>query len=306
MDERLDDRELRASLARTCAPLAEARTLPGAVYAADAIFELECRELFARHWLAIAHHEDFAAAGSFVTADVAGERILVVRDDAGNVHALYNVCRHRGARLVTEPRGRLRGAIACPYHAWTYGLDGRLQRAPGMDIADGAVAGLALASMPLATWEGFVFANLDGKAASLGTVAGGLPDLARFHLGELRRVTRLEYEIACNWKIVCENYSECYHCPGVHPQLSRLSDLSSGGFESHAGFNGGPMALRAGVDTLSMSGRSTWSRLAAERDVARLVHYYLVYPNLMLGIHPDYLLTHRVWPIGARRARVEG
>lgn len=293
--------EFDAALAATGRPLDAARTLPSTVFTDRAVFDIEQRRLFGTRWLAIARDEDLSAAGSFLTHALADERVLVVRDEAGVLRAFYNVCRHRGARLIDEAHGQLRSGIACPYHAWVYGLDGKLRRAPRMDVGEQADA-LGLAAMPLALHDGFVFVNLDQDAAA----APALPDLSRFGLGRLVRTRRLDYEIGCNWKIVCENYSECYHCPGVHPQLNRLSDLSGTGFEDEPGYNGGPMQLRPGIETLSMSGRSRWPRLVdAEPESPALVHYWLVYPNLMLGVHPDYLLTHRVWPLAVDRSRVE-
>jgi Rieske 2Fe-2S family protein len=293
--------DLMAELGATRRALDRARTLPAAAFTDQAIFGLERRELFGRRWLAPAREEELPAAGSFVTKALAAERVLIVRDESATVHAFYNVCRHRGARLVDAAHGRLRGGIVCPYHAWVYGLDGRLRRAPRMALGDRAHE-LGLVAMPLALRDGFVFVNLDREAEA----RPALPDLARFGLARLRRAGGLAYEVACNWKIVCENYSECYHCPGVHPQLHRLSDLSGEGFEDEAGWNGGPMRLRPPFDTLSTSGRSAWTRLTGDAAAGpALIHYYLVYPNLMLGVHPDYLLTHRVWPLAVDRSHVD-
>jgi glycine betaine catabolism A len=305
MAETFDRPSLAASLRATRLPRERARTLPAPCYTSSAIHALEQERLFARKWLAVARDEDLPDAGSFLTREIGGERILVVRGHDGVLRAFYNVCRHRGSRLVDAPSGHLRGAIACPYHAWTYELDGRLRHAPHMD-ASGQAETYALASLPLALRNGFVFGNLDGSAAPLHEALADLPDWSRFGLDGLRRVQTLEYRIAANWKLVCENYSECYHCPRAHPQLDRLSVLSSGGFEEGGCFNGGPMQLRAGFDTLSMSGRSRWPRLqgGASADDDALVHYYLVYPNLMLGIQPDYLSTHAVWPVSASECRV--
>lgn len=290
-----------AALAATCAALDAARTLPSQVFTERAVLELELRALFGARWIALARESDLPAAGSFLTHELGGERILIVRDEAGSLRAFYNVCRHRGARLVDETSGRLRSGIACPYHAWVYGFDGKLRRAPRMDPGR-PLGELGLATMPLAVRAGFVFVNLGGAPID----APALPDLSRFGLDRLVRARRLVYEIACNWKIVCENYSECYHCPGVHPQLDRLSDLSGEGFEDEPSYNGGPMQLRPGIDTLSTSGRSVWPRLHdAPVEGRALIHYWLLYPNLMLGVHPDYLLTHRVWPLGVDRSRID-
>lgn len=305
MAESFDKGRLAKSLRDTQQPLERARTLPAPCYHAESIHALEQEALFARHWLAVAREQDLTDAGHFVTRDIGRERVLVVRGHDGCLRAFFNVCRHRGSRLVEEASGRLQQAIACPYHAWTYALDGRLLRAPRMDTGNGAEA-LALSAMPLARKDGFVFVNFDSAARPLDEALADLPDGSRLGLERLRRVRALEYRVEANWKLVCENYSECYHCPRAHPQLDRLSETSIGGFEQGRCFNGGPMRLRAGFDTLSMSGRSTWPRLGnvgCGADEA-LVHYYLVYPNLMLGIHPDYLSVHTVWPMSAHASRV--
>ena len=300
-----DVRGLTAALHATCKPLAEACALPGACYTERAIHALEQERLFAASWLAVAREEDLPAAGSFVTCTLGRERILLVRGEAGSLRAFYNVCRHRGSRLVEAASGTLGGAIVCPYHAWSYRLDGRLRHAPQFDPAQAAEP-LALAQLPLALWAGFVMVNAAGEAAPSARAPGTLPDWSRFGLERLRRARVLDYAVGANWKLVCENYSECYHCPRAHPQLDRLCERSAGGFEAGAGYNGGPMQLRAGVDTLSASGRSAWPKLdpSASGEAAKLVHYALVYPNLMLGVHPDYLTAHTVWPEGAAACRV--
>jgi Rieske 2Fe-2S family protein len=305
MAEGFDKAQLVESLRATLRPLERACTLPAPCYRAEAIHELERELLFARHWLAVAREEDLPHAGHFVTRDIGRERVLVVRDHDGCLRAFFNVCRHRGSRLVEEASGRLPQAITCPYHAWRYALDGRLLRTPQMDTRDCAQA-LALTTMPLACRDGFVFVNLDRAAKPLDEAFADLRTGSRLRLAQLRRVCALEYRVEANWKLVCENYSECYHCPRAHPQLDRLCELDAGGFEQGRGFNGGPMRLRAGFDTLSTSGCSTWPRLGdAVRGVdERLLHYYLVYPNLMLGIHPDYLTVHTVWPASAVLSRV--
>jgi Rieske 2Fe-2S family protein len=305
MAEGFDKRHLAESLRDTQQPLERARTLPAPCYDAEAIHALEQEHLFPHHWLAVAREEDLPGAGHFVTRDIGRERILVVRGHDGCLRAFFNVCRHRGSRLLDVPSGCLQQAIVCPYHAWSYQLDGRLRRAPEMNAVERAEA-LALVAVPLARKDGFVFVHLDAAARPLEEALADLPDGSRFGLERLRRVRALEYRVEANWKLVCENYSECYHCPRAHPQLDRLSERSAGGFEQGRGFNGGPMQLRAGFDTLSTSGHSSWPRLdgASSRADDRLVHYYLVYPNLMLGIYPDYLSVHTVWPVSAAAARV--
>ena len=295
---------LHAALAVTCRPLAEARTLPRRVYTDPEIFALEGRALFGRMWLCVGREEDVPDVGSFLTQAIGGERILVVRGEDRALRAFYNVCRHRGTQLVEEPCGRLRGAIGCPYHAWTYALDGRLLRAPRAE-AGFRPEEFPLAQLRLETLGGFVFVNLERNAPGLGQALTDLPDLGRYRLAELRRARTIEYTIEANWKVIAENYSECYHCPLVHPQLSRISDLTSGFARCGDSFNGGPMQLLEGFTTMSMSGASSLASIPGLSGAdLRLVHYYLVYPNLMLGLHPQYVLVHRAWPLAPDRTRV--
>lgn len=300
----MDEQTLVEDLAATCRPLAEARTLPRRVYTDPAIFALEGQHLFGRMWLAVGREEDVPETGSYLTHAIGDEKLLVVRGEDGALRAFFNVCRHRGARLVEEPCGRLRGAIGCPYHAWTYALDGRLARAPRAEPGFRA-EDFPLIQARLETFAGFVFVNLDPGAVPLAQAFADLPDLGRYRLAELRRAKRVEYTVEANWKVIAENYSECYHCPLVHPQLNRISDLTSGYAQVGAAFNGGPMQLRDGFTTMSMSGATTLPALPGldEAD-RRLVHYYLVYPNLMLGLHPQYVLTHQAWPLAPDRTRV--
>lgn len=296
--------DLALGLAATARALDQARTLPRAVYTSPEIFALEQRAFFARLWLAIGREEDLPEAGSFLTHPIGEERILVLRGEDGVLRGFFNVCRHRGARLVEEACGRLRGALTCPYHAWTYALDGRLLRAPRAEPGFRPEE-FPLVPVRLETRDGFVFVNIDRDAPALVASLADLPDLARYRLGELRRARRLEYTVEANWKVIAENYSECYHCPAVHPQLNRISDLSAGGFVTGRSFSGGPMQLRAGFDTMSTTGTTTLPPIAGlAGDDLRLINYYLVYPNLMLGLHPQYALVHQAWPLAPDRTRV--
>lgn len=299
--------QIAADLAATRRPFAQARTLPGAVYASPAVFALEQQAIFARSWLCAGRVADVPDAGDWFVKEVAGESVIVVRGGDGRVRAFYNVCRHRGSRLLDETRGRGLKRVLCPYHAWSYELDGSLQQAPGMPDSL-ARERHGLVPVGVGVHEGFVFVNLDPGAAPLARHLADLPDLSRFRMAELVCGRRVEYEVAANWKLVCENYSECYHCPGAHPQLIRISDLISRAErrqEAGACFNGGPMLMREGVETMSMSGRRSVAPIPGlTADDHRYVYYYVVYPNLLLSPHPDYVLTHTAWPLAPDRTRV--
>jgi len=298
---------LSAALALTRKPFAEARTLPAEVYTSEAVFRLEQEALFARSWLCAGREADIPAAGDYYLREIAGDSVIVVRGNDGAVRAFYNVCRHRGSRILETPNGSGLKRLLCPYHAWSYELDGGVQNAPqmGENFRKGE---FGLVPVRLGIFYGFIFLNLDHAAPPLERYLADLPDFSRFRMAELACGKRIEYEVAANWKLICENYSECYHCAGVHPQLVRISDLIGRGErrqEAGACFNGGPMLMREGVQTMSMSGKSTVPGLPGlSANDHRYVYYYVVYPNLLLSPHPDYVLTHTAWPLGPDRTRI--
>ncbi len=295
-------------LTATRRPVAQARTLPAAVYTAPEILAIEQAGLFARTWLCVGREADIPGAGDFFTRELAGDSVIVVRGADGLVRAFFNVCRHRGSRLIDATSGCGLNRILCPYHAWSYRLDGSLAQVPRAEES-GNRDGLGLVPVNSGSHDGFIFLNLDSAAAPLTSSLVDLPDLSRFRLAELRRGWRRTYDVQANWKLICENYSECYHCPGAHPQLARISELisrSSRPMETGASFNGGPMELKSGIETMSLSGKRTVPVIPGlSADDHRYVYYYVIYPNLLLSPHPDYVLTHTAWPVGPDRTRVE-
>ena len=296
-----------ADLAPTLATFAEARTLPAAAYNSDEVLRLELSEFFAKEWLCVGRAADIPAAGDYFVKHLGAESIVMLRGADQLIRAFYNVCRHRGSRLFDADSGRGLARILCPYHSWSYHLDGTVQTAPKMG-AGFCKADFSLNAVRAELHEGFIFICLDPAAAPLARHLAELPDLGRFHMPELVCGKRIEYEVAANWKLICENYSECYHCPNAHPQLNRLTDLiarSEKDQEIGSCFNGGPMKLRDGIETMSMSGRSSVPTIPGlTHEDCRYVHYYVIYPNLLLSPHPDYVLTHTAWPLAPGRTRV--
>jgi Rieske 2Fe-2S family protein len=232
------------------------------------------------------------------------------RDDV--LRAFHNVCRHRGSTLIDAAQDGGTGHVVrfqCPYHAWIYDLDGSLKRAPHTDeLTDFAAADNELLPVRVETWAGFVFVNLDRDAAALVDYLADFPAaISDYPLSRLRRARRIEYDVAANWKVVGENYSECYHCPGVHPQLNRLSPYDRGrNLKSNGPWAGGWMELVDDADTMSVDGGANGRPPLAgiDGDKLRRVYYFVVWPNLLLSLHPDYVMTHQVWPIDAERSRV--
>ena len=292
---------------KTSKPFEQASTLPGEVYRSCEILATELDCIYGGMWLAVGREEDLPEPGSYITREIGLEPILLLRDHDGVARAFHNVCRHRGTRLVPTEAGEILERIQCPYHAWTYRLDGKLVAAPLMESTPGfAKEDYPLVAVRLETWEGFIFINLDERAASLASQLAGLPDLTRFHLSELRRGKRVAYDVAANWKLIGENYNECYHCAHVHPQLQRVTDYRSGGRgQSGPNFTGGPMSLNDGCTTMTMSGTSRRPAFPGlEPEDYRNVQYFHLFPNLLLSILPDYVVTHTVWPVETSRSRV--
>jgi glycine betaine catabolism A len=297
-----------AEVAATRRPVDEAQLLPPHVFHDPQVFEYEMQAWFSRNWLCVAREEDVAEPGHYVLASLPSESAIVVRDRQGELHALSNVCRHRGSTILDDPAGRA-VRLQCPYHAWIYELDGSLLRAPHTtEISNFDNAEHGLQELRADTWQGFVFVNFDVDAAPLSEQLTDLPKLVAAHSpGGLRRARRIEYDVAANWKVIAENYSECYHCPGVHPQLNRLSPYDRGrNFESNGPWAGGWMELIDDAETMSIDGhnhgRPPLPGVSAEDE--RRIYYFVVWPNLLLSLHPDYVMTHQVWPVEPGRSRV--
>lgn len=283
------------------------KTLERDYFISPEIFAREQEQIFSRQWLCVGHQNDLAKPGEFFVRDVLGESVIVLRDQTKQVRAFYNVCRHRGTRLCQEPHGVCRETIQCPYHAWTYGLDGRLLGAPHMDKVEGFdKAEYSLHAVNLAVWEGFIFLNMAKVPAPLKRVFAPLAGkFTQWSLSELRSARRIEYDVRANWKLIFENYSECYHCPLVHPALSKLTpyDLAENDL-SEGPFLGGFMPITKG-QSLTMSGNACASPVGtfAGEDEHR-VFYYSIFPNMLLSMHPDYVMVHQIWPQSPERSLI--
>jgi glycine betaine catabolism A len=285
-----------------------ALTLPARYYTDAAIFDKEIEKLYRRMWVNVCRLEDLPRRGAYVVREIAGDSIILVRSGADEVRALANVCRHRGTRLCAEPAGQLAGAVQCPYHAWTYDYDGRLVGAPHMDGSPGFDrAEFPLARYRASVWDGFVFVSFATSGPTLDDHLGALVDKFRpWQMAGLVRAERVDYDVAANWKLIVQNYNECLHCPTLHPALNKLSHYLSGENEPlRPTYMGGRMDLSDGAVTMSMDGACSREPLpglpAQER---RHVYYYSIFPNFMVAPHPDYVLTHTLWPIAPDRTRI--
>jgi Rieske 2Fe-2S family protein len=293
---------------RTDVELLGAQTLPGRYFTSPDVFSEEMEKIYLRRWLCVGRAERIAHPGDFLVQEAAGESVIVLRDRAGEGRAYYNVCRHRGTRLCEEHQGRFSETIQCPYHAWTWTLDGRLIGAPSSDtIENFDKRDWPLHPVATAVWEGFVFINLAADPEPFEDAYEPLLGrFERFNLPSLRAFRRIDYDLACNWKLVVQNYSECYHCPLVHPALVRVSPPTSGENDLYRGpFLGGYMDIVDECDSLTMSGRACGLPVGQlPADDLKRVYYYSLFPNVLLSLHPDYVMYHTLWPIGPERTLI--
>jgi phenylpropionate dioxygenase-like ring-hydroxylating dioxygenase large terminal subunit len=275
---------------------ATAKSLPQKYFVSPEIFAKEQKKIFSKEWLLVGHQSQIPNAGDYIVQDVNPESIIVIRDKDEEIRAFYNVCRHRGARLKEDACGHA-SAIQCGYHAWTYGLDGRLVGAPHMDDVQGFdKADYPLHPVTLGVWEGFIFVNLEKNPEPLEKWFAPLEGkFSHWNMSSLRSAKRIEYDVRANWKLMFENYSECYHCPGVHPQLQNVSPYDSAENDLREGqFLGGFMKINPGK-SLTMSGNAC-AAFVGNIENLQQVFYYTIFPNMLLSLHPEYVMVHQLWP----------
>jgi Rieske 2Fe-2S family protein len=292
-----------------------ARSLAGRYYTSSEVFAREMEHVFGTRWLYAGRVNGLERPGSYALYElgtrshsldqVRPESILLVRGEDDQIRAFYNVCRHRGARLCTSD-GHAQGRIRCPYHAWSYGLDGRLVGAPNMsDVAGFDRAEHGLVPVATAVWEGFVMINLAQSPVPLEQAFQ--PILRRFSEWQMARLVvgqRVEYEVAANWKLMFQNYNECYHCPTIHPALNQLTPYLGADNDFQEGeILGGPMQIEQTEGSMTESGHLCAPALVSGLERQR-VHYYTIFPSFFLSLHPDYVMTHRLEPLAIDRTRV--
>jgi glycine betaine catabolism A len=285
-----------------------ARTLPGEYFTSQDIFAQEIDRIFLQRWLCVGREDRIPGPGDYFVQEVGRESVIVLRGKAGELRAYYNVCRHRGTRLCEELTGHFSETIQCPYHAWAYGLDGRLIGAPSTnDLENFDKSDWPLFPVGVKTWEGFVFINLAEEPEPFEHCWEPLLGrFARFNLPNLKVARTIEYDVHCNWKLLFQNYSECYHCGPVHPPLAKITPPTSGENDLFEGpFTGGFMVMTRGHESLTMSGKSCGVVVGElpEEDMNR-VYYYAIFPNMLLSLHPDYVMFHTIWPKATDRSQI--
>ncbi|MDU8945676.1 aromatic ring-hydroxylating oxygenase subunit alpha [Ovoidimarina sediminis] len=294
-------------------------SLPARWYTDPAHFDREMREIWRRNWIYLCRRETLPEPGAFRTFTVGGQEIVILADADGTLRGFFNTCRHRGSALCTEAAGRFDRRITCPYHQWSYALDGRLlatgpmRKVENFDRADYGLLGIAVAE-----WGGFVFANLAGESARpFDEVFGGeLADITPWPMADLVVDHSYRKELACNWKIFWENFNECLHCPNIHPELSELVPIYSRGimarrddpeWQEYAGDHAPRRSgrLREGAESWSMDGTAQDALPGlSDEDKAAGQRYATLLPSAFIAAHVDYVRIVRLTPLGPERTEL--
>jgi choline monooxygenase len=284
---------------RPTTDISSAQTLPARWYTDAALLDGEKEKIFWKTWQWVGRADQVRQAGDYFTAEVLGEPLIVLRDDAGQLRAYANVCRHRAGK-VASGCGRAR-ALRCAYHGWTYGLDGRLLGAREFDGArDWRKEDVRLPEMRAAEWGPFVFVSLDPAIAPLSQVLEPITAEVRSHgydLSEFRFGVRKHYEIGCNWKVYIDNYQEGYHIPAAHPALFKELDYDQYRVDCFPGYS----HHHAPIRRFEPGDPRIADRRYATGGEEKRTLYYWVFPNWMINIYPDNLSINLVLPLGADR-----
>jgi Rieske 2Fe-2S family protein len=289
-------------------------TLAGSYYTDPGIFARERRAIFEDDWLCVARSGDIAKPGQFQTVQAGGESVIAVRQRDGGLRAFLNVCRHRGARVAAEESGQVSRYLRCPYHAWSYDLNGRLAAAPNLArMPDIDRSSRGLVPVALREWLGYAWISLAAEPPSfeervMGAVAGRLGTaeaIDAYRLGSLAVGRRIVYDVAANWKLIVENFMECYHCTTIHPELVGVIPDFRSGLGSQSFGTGYGSELGAQSAGFTIDGRAGLPRIPTVSDEdARRYYGMTLRPSALLGLVGDHVIAHRIEPIAAGHSRV--
>jgi Rieske 2Fe-2S family protein len=294
--------------------------LPAAWYFDAGHYERELARIWRQTWIYVARSSEVSGRRAYMTFDLGGQQVVLVRDDAGVLRGFHNTCRHRGAALCLESRGVLKSAsVVCPYHSWVYDLQGGLLRTSSKTHPEGfAKADYSLYPVKLQEWRGFIFASLAEEPPTLEEALDfKMGRLERWPLEDLVVAHTDTRTIECNWKVFWENFSECLHCPGIHPSLCQLVPLFGRGYirerddpnwQAHADdpnplYRGG---LRAGAKSWSTDGSlSAPAFPTLSEEDRKLGQVYLTsLPSVFIAAHVDYVRAVRLWPLGPEKMQL--
>lgn len=306
-------KEMAAEIVGSELPASLRTTLPGRYYTDPTIFAAEQALVFETGWFCGVRAADIPSPGDFETAQVGRESVIVARGRDGAVHAHLNVCRHRGARICAADKGTVRRAFQCPYHAWTYGLDGTLVTAPHLrDMPDVDRSTLGLHPVHVREWLGYVWLCLADEPPSFATtVVGdvtarlGSPDaIVGYQVADLKLGRRIDYDVKANWKQIVENFMECYHCGTIHPELTEVLPEFANGLAAQY-FVGHGAEFGEDVRGFTVDGSEGLERIPGiGEDQDRRYYAITVRPQVFVNLVPDHVVFHRMFPLSAARTLV--
>lgn len=289
-------------------------TLPGQHYTDPTIFALEQSRVFETEWFCAVRGDELATPGSFRTVQVGRESVLIARSRNGELNAFLNVCRHRGARLCTEEQGQVKRSFQCPYHAWTYGLDGKLIAAPNLQgMPDVDRSELGLHQLHLREWLGYAWVCLaaeppsfaDTVIAEVAERLGSADEIDAYDIDKLRLGKRIQYDVKANWKQIIENFMECYHCATIHPELTEVLPEFADGLAAQY-YVGHGAEFGDEVQGFTVDGSAGLERIPGVAEHQDRRYYAItVRPQVFINLVPDHVIVHRMFPLTPERTLVE-
>ncbi|MFJ9709062.1 aromatic ring-hydroxylating dioxygenase subunit alpha [Streptomyces sp. NPDC101234] len=289
-------------------------TLPGSAYTDPGIFAQEQERIFETMWFCVARAADLPKPGAFRTVDVGRESILVTRARDHSIRAYFNVCRHRGAKLCTEETGEVRRAFQCPYHAWTYDLEGKLVAAPNLTkMPDVGRTEYGLVGVAVREWLGYVWVCLAENPPSfeedvIGAAVerlGDVESIERYGVENLSVGKRIVYDVKANWKLIIENFMECYHCATIHPELTEVLPEFADGYAAQY-YVGHGAEFGTDIQGFTVDGSEGLDRIpGVSEDQDRRYYAITVKPQVFINLVPDHVIFHRMYPVAADRTIVE-
>jgi Rieske 2Fe-2S family protein len=289
-------------------------TLAGAYYTDPDVFAREQQFIFEQMWFCVVRSSDLAKPGAFQKVQVGRESVLVIRGRDGALRAFLNICRHRGAQLCTQPSGEIKRNLQCPYHAWTYGLDGQLVAAPNLTkMPDVDRVEYGLHKVHLREWLGYAWVSLADEPPSFedevqGAVVerlGNLESIERYETQDLELGKRITYDVKANWKLIIENFMECYHCATIHPELTEVLPEFADGYAAQY-FVGHGAEFAEDAQGFTVDGSEGFGKLPGVADDQDRRYYAItVKPTVFINLVPDHVIVHRMFPLAADRTIVE-
>ena len=289
-------------------------TLPGSAYTDEAVFMAEQERIFESMWFCAARSSDLTGPGSFRTVQVGRESVLLTRNRKGEARAYFNICRHRGAQLCTEESGQAQRSFQCPYHAWTYDFDGKLVAAPNltkMPDIDRVEHGLVTISVQ--EWLGYIWVCLAEEPPSFDETVrhavverlGDLESIEAYDIDHLAVGRRIVYDVKANWKLIVENFMECYHCATIHPELTEVLPEFADGYAAQY-FVGHGAEFGDDIKGFTVDGSEGLDRIpGVSSDQDRRYYAITIKPQVFINLVPDHVIFHRMYPMAADRTIVE-